>query len=156
VTPRWVPKSAVLAIHERLLAEHGGSPGILNEGGLDAALASPQNHLAHGNPDLFDLAAQYASALTRNHPFQDGNKRVAFTVAGVFLELNGFRLDAPEQEAVSAMIALSSRAFGESVFAAWLRKNSSRHPAQKKPRAGGMTSRRRRPRPSKRPGRRGR
>ena len=132
MTPQRVPKSAVLAMHEMLLAEHGGSPGILSEAGLEAALASPRNHLAHANPDLFDLAAQYASAITRSHPFKDGNKRVALTVAGVFLEMNGLRLEAPERDAVNAMLALSTRELDESAFAEWLRMNSTKLPRQKR------------------------
>jgi death-on-curing protein len=77
--PRWISKAAALAIHGRLLAEHGGAAGLLDEGALDAALASPSNHFAHGEKDLFRLAAAYAHAISRNHPFQDGNKRVALT-----------------------------------------------------------------------------
>ena len=92
--PRWVSKQAVLAIHERLLAEHGGAPGLLDEGLLDAALASPRNHFAYERADIPRLAAAYAYALTQNHPFADGNKRIALTVAGVFMELNGLRLEA--------------------------------------------------------------
>lgn len=123
--PRWVPKSAVLAMHEMLLAEHGGMPGLISEALLDSALASPANLLSYGKPDLFDLAAKYAASLTLNHPFQDGNKRVALTVAGVFLELNGARLESSEADAVRAMLALSVRTLDEPAFAAWLRMNSS-------------------------------
>jgi death-on-curing protein len=151
VKPRWVPKSAVLAIHEWLLAAHGGSPDILNEGGLDAALASPRNHLAYGKPDIFDLAAQYAFALNQNHPFQDGNKRVALTVAGVFLEMNGFRLEATEPDAVSAMAALSTHELDAKAFAAWLRTNSSEVPARTKPRTRRKALPRRRPLTPKKP-----
>lgn len=119
--PRWISRQTVLALHERLLAEHGGAPGLLDEGLLDAALASPRNHFAYERADILRLAAAYAYALTQNHPFADGNKRVALTVAGVFLELNGFRLDASEQDAARATRALSSREIGEAEFAAWLR-----------------------------------
>ena len=139
--PRWVPKAVVLAFHELLLAAHGGLPGIRDEGGLDAALASPRSHLAHAKSDLFDLAAAYASALTRNHPFRDGNKRVALVVAGVFLEMNGARLEASEPDAVSAILALTTRAFDERAFAAWLRANSSAPTRPRKPRARRKTSR---------------
>jgi death-on-curing protein len=125
MSPRWVPKSAVLAMHELLIAEHGGAPGILSDDGLESALASPQNSLAYGSPDLFDLAAKYASSLTLGHPFRDGNKRVAFTVAGVFLELNGQRLEASEADAVGAVLALTTRDLDEAGFAAWLRGNCS-------------------------------
>ena len=124
--PRWISKQAVLAIHGRLLAEHGGAPGLLDEGLLDAALASAKNHLAYEHADIPRLAATYAYALTQNHPFADGNKRVALTVAGVFLELNGFRLDASEQDATQATRALSSREIDEVEFATWLRTCSSK------------------------------
>jgi death-on-curing protein len=124
--PSWISKQAVLAIHEKLLAEHGGAPGLLDEGLLDAALASPKNHFAYERADILRLAAAYAYALTQNHPFADGNKRVALTVAGVFLELNGFRLDASEQDAAQATRALSSREIDEVEFAAWLRAGSSK------------------------------
>ena len=105
--PRWVPKSAVLAIHEMLIAEHGGVPGVKSEGSLDSALASPQNLLAYKKPNVFELAAKYAASLTGNHPFHDGNKRVAFTVAGVFLELNGYTLTADQRDAVTRVLGLS-------------------------------------------------
>jgi len=99
---------------------------VVSDAGLDAALASPRQHQAYAKPDVFDLAAQRAFALTSNHPFRDGNKRVALTVAGVFLEMNGFHLEAPEAEAVNAMLALSTRALDADGFAAWLRRHSSR------------------------------
>jgi death on curing protein len=116
-----VPLSAVLAMHELLIAEHGGTPGILSRELLESSLASPENLLAYGAPDLFALAAKYAASLTLNHPFHDGNKRIAFTVAGVFLELNGQRLEASEPDAVGAVLALSTRTLDEAGFAAWLR-----------------------------------
>lgn len=89
-------------------------------------MASPRNHLAYERSDIFRLAAAYANAITRDHPFADGNKRVALTVAGVFLELNGYRLEAPEVEAVTATNALSARALDELGFAEWLRTSSSK------------------------------
>lgn len=124
--PRWLPKAAILAIHERLLAEHGGAPGIRDEGLLDAALASPRHHRSYSDVDLFDLAAAYAHAIVRNHPFHDGNKRVALTAAGVFLELNGHRLNASEIDAVAATVALADRSLDPGRFALWLRQTSSR------------------------------
>lgn len=126
--PRWISKAAVLAIHEALLAEHGGSAGLRDEGGLESALASPKHLFAYETPDIFLLAAAYAHALTRNHPFHDGNKRIALTAAGVFLELNGLRLEAPEVDAVRATIALSTRKLDRLGFADWLREASRRMP----------------------------
>lgn len=119
-------RQAVLAIHERLLAEHGGASGLLDEGLLDAALASPKNHFAYERADILRLAAAYTYALTQNHPFADGNKRVALTVAGVFMELNGYRLEASEQDAAQATRALSAREIDEVKFAEWLRTCSSK------------------------------
>ncbi len=124
MTPRWVPKSAVLAIHDALIAEHGGLPGALSGELLESSLASPKNLLAYGEPEVFALAARYASSLTANHPFHDGNKRIALTVAGVFMELNGQRLQASEEDAVSALLALSKRELDDTGFAEWLRLNS--------------------------------
>jgi death on curing protein len=118
--PRWISKLAVLAFHERLVADHGGAPGLLDEGLLEAALAAPRNRFAYEACDIFRLAAAYAWAFNQNHPFVDGNKRVALTVAGVFLEMNGFRLESSEQDASQATLALSSRGMTEEQFAAWL------------------------------------
>jgi death-on-curing protein len=124
--PRWLLKAAVLAIHERLLAEHGGAAGVLNEGSLDNALAAARNRYLYDNADVFQLAATYAHSLTRNHPFRDGNKRVAITAATVFLGLNGYRFEASKGEASAATYALSERKLDEAAFAAWLKTKSVR------------------------------
>lgn len=134
--PRGVSKAATLAIHEVLLAEHGGAGGIRDDGLLDSALSNPRHLFAYEEADLFRLAAAYAHALTRHRPFRDGNKRVALTVAGVFLELNGFRLEASEADAVSATLALSTREIDETGFAAWLLDSSRRVRSQGKPKGG--------------------
>ena len=141
--PKWISKQVVFAIHERLLAEHGGAPGVLDEGLLDAAPASPKNHFAYQRADFLRLAAAYAYALARNHPFADGNKRVALTVAGVFMELNGFRLEASEQDAANATRALSSREIDEIEFADWLRTCSSQPRVARRRTVAKATTRRR-------------
>jgi death on curing protein len=142
--PRWISKQAVVAIHERLLAEHGGMAGLIDEGRPDAALASPRNHLLYEDVDLFTMAAAYAYALTRSHPFHDGNKRIALTAAGVFLELNGYRLQATEQEAVAATSAVSSGRMDLKGYAVWLQTSSVRLP---KARAASRAARAKRRRP---------
>jgi death-on-curing protein len=116
---------------------------VRDEALLDAALASPKNRFAYERADMLRLAAAYAHALARNHPFADGNKRVALTVAGVFLELNGFRLDASEQDAAQATRALSSREMDEVEFAAWLSTCSSRLRAARRPAPRSTTAKRR-------------
>ena len=119
--PVWLSKKLILAIHGRLLAEHGGSSGRLDEGLLESALAAAKNHFLHEDPDIFGPAAAYAFAITRDHPFVDGNKRTALTAAGVSLELNGYRLNASEADAVSAVLAISNSQMNSTEFAAWLR-----------------------------------
>jgi death-on-curing protein len=125
--PKWISKPVVLALHQALLAEHGGATGLSDEGLLEAALASPRNHFAHDEQaDLPVLAAACALSIVRNHPFADGNKRVALTVAGVFLERNGLRLDAAEHDAAQATRALAAGELGLREFAEWLRTSTSR------------------------------
>lgn len=116
----------MLAIHEQLIVQHGGLVGVRDQGLLESALASPQNHHAYAKVDTHDLAAAYAYALCRDHPFHDGNKRAALTAAGVFLELNGFMLRASEAEAVLVTMALSAGDLDREGYAEWLRLNSKR------------------------------
>ena len=125
-TPVWVLRETVLTLHEQSLAEFGGAAGIRDEGLLDSALAKPENLFAYGKPTIFDLAASYGFGLVKNHPFVDGNKRVGFIVAVVFLELNGHRFHSTEAEAAVRMLALAAGEMSEADFAAWLKANSRR------------------------------
>ena len=73
--PNWVLQETVVAVHQMLLAEHGGLPGIRNETLLNSALARPQQRFAYtSNVSIFELAASYSDGLAKNHPFSDGNK----------------------------------------------------------------------------------
>lgn len=122
--PVWITKQDLLAIHEQLLAAHGGSSGVRDEGLLESALARPRNHYAYGETDIHALATAYAEGLTRNHPFVDGNKRSAFMAAFVFLGVNGFDLRADETDVVRMMVGLSERSVPAEAFAGWLRDNT--------------------------------
>ena len=121
--PAWVAGTVVLALHGRLLAEHGGSPGLRDNALLESALARPQQLLAYGEPDVFELAAAYADGIVQNHPFVDGNKRTGFMTAYVFLARNGLRLIASEIDAVTVVTALAAGDLDEVAFATWLRGN---------------------------------
>lgn len=90
---------------------------------LESALARPQNLHAYGEGDVAVLATAYAFGIIRNHPFVDGNKRIGFITAAVFLEANGFRFTAGEAEVVVRTLALAASEIGEAEFAAWLREN---------------------------------
>ena len=127
MTWRWLLNGVVLALHDEQLAEHGGSIGVRDAGLLSSALALPQNHVAYGDPSVFDLAAAYAFGIIRNHPFVDGNKRTGFLAAYVFLDLNGWELMAHEDEAVAAVSALATGEMQEAGFSEWLKTNSVIH-----------------------------
>jgi len=123
--PVWVLPDAAIAIHHILIGEHGGTPGIRDRGLLDSALnRAPQRYAYRADTTIFELAASYAYGLVKNHPFVDGNKRVALTVAGMFLELNGYSLNAPESETVVVIEQLAASEFEEQAFSAWLETSS--------------------------------
>jgi death-on-curing protein len=122
--PFWISAVLAVAIHDRLIKVHGGGSGIRDKGLLESALSSPLNRYQYGERELVNLAANYAHSINRNHPFIDGNKRVAFLLAATFLELNGLRVEASESEVVEKTLALAAREISEQEFADWLRKNA--------------------------------
>jgi len=121
----WVDKQLLLLLHDESLAEHGGAAGIRDEGLLDSALARPMNLIAYGEPDLAELAASYGVGLAKNHAFVDGNKRAAFLAVGLFLRLNGHRLNATPAAATVAMMDVAAGALNEADFADWIRRHSA-------------------------------
>ena len=123
---RWLTKDVILAIHDEQLAEHGGRPGICDLGLLESALARPMNSAAYGEPTVFDLAAAYAFGIIRDHPFIDGNKRVAFLAAALFLLDNGFEITAKDEAIIATVLSLIDGAIGEPAFALWLADNTAR------------------------------
>ena len=120
---RWIDQRSLMLLHDESLAEHGGAPGLRDEGLFQSALARPRNLVACGKPDLADLAAAYGAGLAKNHPFVDGNKRAAFLAVGLFLALNGQRLVAAQAEATLVMFDVAASAIDEQGFAAWIREH---------------------------------
>lgn len=120
----WVAESVVLAIHEAQLAEHGGMAGVRDENLLASALARPHNLDAYGDkPDVAAVAATYSLGIARNHPFCDGNKRTAFVLMELFLNLNSWVLEASDAECITTMPALAAGNLSEENIAAWLRQH---------------------------------
>ena len=119
----WLSKAVVLAMHERLLADHGGSPSLRDPGLLDSALARARQLYAYGKPDTCDLAAAYAAGIIRNHPFVDGNKRTGFMSAYLFMAENGLQLTVPEVEVVQIVTLLAASEIDEAAFASGLREH---------------------------------
>lgn len=129
----WIGKPLIFAVHDRQLAEHGGTSGLRDESLLESALARPQQLFACGDPppDVADLAATLAYALARNHPFVDGNKRSAFVACRTFLALNGVDLDAPAEEKYLNFLALAEGHLSAEALAHWLRAHIPPTPASK-------------------------
>jgi death-on-curing protein len=125
--PRWVPRVVVDATHLDQLREHGGLPGVRDENALESALARPRQKW-HYDPDadLSSLASAYAFGLRKAHAFNDGNKRIAFLTAVIFLGLNGKDLEASEAEVVQVMVALAEGSMKEPQLVEWLRPRLAR------------------------------
>ena len=121
--PIWVDRTTVLLLHAESLAIHGGAGGVRDMGLLESALARPQNLHAYGEGDTVALASAYAFGIVRNHPFIDGNKRIGFITAVLFLEANGYRFTSTEADVVVHTLALAASEIDEAEFAAWLREN---------------------------------
>jgi death-on-curing protein len=117
-------KDEVLEIHRKLLEQFGGSQGLRDEGLLDSALLAAQNRQHYEGIDLATCAATYAFHLTNNHPFVDGNKRIGAAIAEVFLQLNGARLTATNDEIVELFLGIAagsiSRDDVERAFSRWV------------------------------------
>jgi death on curing protein len=125
--PRWVPRLVIEAIHLDQIREHGGLIGIRDENALESALARAKQRWAYEETtDLPRLAADYAYGISSNHPFRDGNKRVAFLAAVIFLGLNGLDFEAPEDEVVNRMLSLASGDLDEAALTEWFRSRA--HP----------------------------
>ena len=123
---RFLTVKQVKAIHQQQILTFGGSSGILDEGKLESAVFRAQN-LSNYNQDatLYDLAAGIGWGIANNHPFVDGNKRTAFVVMAVFLEINGIMVTASEVDVVNIMLAVASNQISQEQLSDWLSKLSS-------------------------------
>jgi death-on-curing protein len=125
--PLRIEEHDVLAIHDRLLALHGGAVGLRDRGLLESALARPRQHHAYARtPDVVEMATLYTAGIVRNHPFVDGNKRTGFVIGVLFLELHGFDFKASEADATQTVMALASGTLDEAAYTAWLREKAKR------------------------------
>jgi death on curing protein len=123
--PRWLSLAMVLAFQSNQIREHGGSPGLRDRGLLESALERPRNRWRYA-PDtpLVELAAACGFGIARNHPFIDGNKRVAFQSMYAFLRLNGLIIEAEEADVVRVVLALAAGEFDERGLADWLKDHT--------------------------------
>ena len=118
---RFLSPRAVGVLHRESLAEHGGIDGVRDEGLLQSALHRCVNKAAY-EPDstIPELAASLAYGLAMNHPFNDGNKRIAMIASFAFLEMNGMRMQESELDAYEVFMDLAAGRLTEAELAKWL------------------------------------
>ncbi len=122
--PLGLRREWVNALHFQQLKRFGGLYGVRDEGAVESALARPRNQWAYAQAeDIAALAAAYGFDLCRGHGYSDGNKRIGFMAMAVFLEVNGWVLEAPEPEVVVTMLGVAAGEISETDLAAWLRKH---------------------------------
>jgi death on curing protein len=120
--PVWVTRLVLDAVHFDQLREHGGLSGVREENTLAAVLTRPQQrHHYEPQSDLATLAAAYGWGLVTSHPYRDGNKRTAFLAMAIFLGLNGFELEASQEDVVTTMLAAAAGQLTETQLADWVR-----------------------------------
>ena len=110
----------VLGMHTVLMQRYGGAPGVRDPGALEAALFRPQTGYYE---DIVAEAAALLESLAINHPFVDGNKRIAFAATDIFLRINGWRLQRPPMQTHAEMIhRFETGTFDIAHLDPWLRK----------------------------------
>ncbi|MEP7378031.1 MAG: type II toxin-antitoxin system death-on-curing family toxin [Chloroflexota bacterium] len=123
--PRWLGRLVIDEAHFRQIREHGGAYGLRDENALESALARPMQRWHYDETaSVTDLASTYAYGLSANHPYIDGNKRIALIAMVAFLERNGHVLTASNAEAAGVMLALAAGDLSESELAAWVATHS--------------------------------
>ena len=123
----FIPKKVILYFHEQLIQIYGGSPGVRDESLLDSAIQQPKSSF-DGNylhNSIFEMASAYGFHLCKNHPFIDGNKRVALVAMDTFLQNNGYEISASEKETYKIIIELSAENLSKSELTQWLKQNTT-------------------------------
>ena len=118
----WISFYAVIAIHKRQIAEHGGSNGVRDKGLVLSALARPKNLQAYSeDADIAALAASYAFGIAKNHPFIDGNERMALVIMRTFLLVNGYTFQATQEDKYTTFLKLADGSLSEAELVKWVR-----------------------------------
>ena len=120
---RYLTIDEIFAIHDRAIREYGGSPELLDLGRLEATLAVPRQTMFGEElyPDIFSKAAILFYLLIKNHPFVDGNKRTAFLALMRFLNINGYTLNATNDELYQFTIDVASSVSTKEEVEMWIR-----------------------------------
>lgn len=108
MTVTFLHRDVVETLHRMQIDRFGGAYGLRDEGALESALGRPINKASYGEDDVIALAAAYLFGLAKNHAFVDGNKRIAIVAAGIFLELNGYRIETSDVHLYNFVLSLAA------------------------------------------------
>ena len=124
----FIPEEIVLTIHTDLLQRYGGETGVRDRNLLESALAQPKMTMGgkYVHKTIFEKAAAYGFHICMNHPFVDGNKRVAFVSMDIFLQKNGWEITADEEESYTMMISLASSKSSKAQLATCLKEHAAK------------------------------
>ncbi|WP_075288631.1 type II toxin-antitoxin system death-on-curing family toxin [Pararhizobium arenae] len=117
----FLEKALVEILHSMQIERFGGAAGLRDEGILESALNRSVNKAHYGCDDVIELAATYLFGLAKNHPFIDGNKRIAIVAAGIFLEENGWTIDTTNAHLYSFVMGVAAGEIDEEGAARFLR-----------------------------------
>jgi death on curing protein len=123
VEPLWLDVDEVIDMHAEQLSMFGGPEGLRDRAMLESALMRPVNQWHYGEADMAALAAAYAFGLARNHPFVDGNKRIAFLSMLAFLRMNGIGFAPDPGQATAIILSLAAGEVSEASLTRWIRDN---------------------------------
>lgn len=121
----FLTKQIIIYFHEQLISLYGGASGIRDEGLLDSALEQPRAMFegSYLHDSLAKMAAAYGFHICKNHPFIDGNKRVALVAMDTFLQKNGYEISASEKDVYEVIMKLSSGNLTKTDLTGWLEVN---------------------------------
>lgn len=122
---KFLPKQAIIYFQEQIIGLYGGILGIRDEGLLNSALEQPGATFdgAYLHDSLAKMAAAYGFHLCQNHPFIDGNKRIALMAMDAFLQINGYEIIAPEKEVYEVIMKLASGNITKAELCLWIEAN---------------------------------
>lgn len=122
----YLSAEQILFIHDRVIRETGGAHGVRDLSGPLSAIGRPQATFDAEElyPDIFSKAAALIESLIGNHPFVDGNKRTGMVAAGVFLLVNGYRLEADQGEIVDFALAIRTSEIPTNDIAGWFQDHT--------------------------------
>jgi death-on-curing protein len=124
--PQWLSRQVVDAIHEDQRQQHGGNAGVLNDGGIESALAHARHRFEYTGADLLECAACYVFGIAKNHGYADANKRTAYMVGLTFLRVNGLGIDASPEDVLRLMLDVATDISDESAITEWLRVHATK------------------------------